>query len=94
MDGLSASLRRWLGISPRRPGRWRRGAPHPGEGGPSDCWAYPRAAAAITVPIICKAVAAADCVVLPVLPSPKDMPAQDVMSEVIDELGEGEHRQS
>jgi hypothetical protein len=46
------------------------------------------------VPIICKAVAAADCVVLPVLPSPKDMPAQDVMSEVIDELGEGEHRQS
>ena len=46
----------------------------------------PRAAAATTVPIICKAVAAADCVVLPI---PKDLPAQDVMSEVIDELGEG-----
>lgn len=41
------------------------------------------------MPIIREAVAAADCVVLPVLPSPKAMLAQDAMSQVIDELGKG-----
>lgn len=39
------------------------------------------------MPIIRDAVAVADCVVLPVQPSPKDVLAQDAMSQVIDELG-------
>ena len=43
------------------------------------------------MPIIREAVAAADCVVLPVQPSPKDVLAQDAMSQVIDELGKASH---
>ena len=39
------------------------------------------------MPIIREAVAAADCVVLPVQPSPKDVLAQDAMGQIIDELG-------
>jgi chromosome partitioning protein len=39
------------------------------------------------MPIIREAVAAADCVVLPVQPSPKDLLAQDAMGQIIGELG-------
>src|SRR5262245_55690024 len=43
------------------------------------------------MPIIRDAVGAADCIVMPTQPSPKDVLAQAAMSQVLDECGKAEH---